>query len=109
MNKNGWETDVYPTFEFGDVSDISLSEWAKAFQQISAGKGIPKVPSTVNETLAKMGFSYRVPEGMSKEELFELLEGGENGASEGMEEGLGSGTGKGTKGGDKSAGNANNK
>jgi hypothetical protein len=109
FRENGWETDVYPTFEFGDVSDISLAEWAKAFQQISAGKGIPKVPSTINETLAKMGFSYRVPEGMSKEELFELLEGGENGAGEGMEEGLGSGTGKGTKGGDKSAGNANNK
>lgn len=109
FRENGWEVDVYPTFEFGDVSDISLAEFAKAFQQVSATKGIPKVPSVINETLAKFGYTYRVPENISKEELFELLEGGDSGSGEGLSEGLGSGTGDGTKGGDKSAGNANNK
>ena len=96
FKENGWDTDVMPTFEFGEVTETTLAEFAKAFQQISATKGIPKTVPLINEVLEKSGFTYRLPEDTTQEELFDLIDGGDSGAGEGLEEGNGSGTGKAT-------------
>lgn len=109
FKENGWDLEVVPTFEFGDVTELTVAEFAKAWQQISATKGIAKTPKNINYAAKKLGLPDMMPEDMAKEDLFELIDGGESGASEGLESGLGSGTGTATKGGDKTAGNSSNK
>ena len=96
FKENKWDTDIMPTFEFGEVTETTIAEFAKAFQQVSATKGIPKTVAVINETLEKLGYTYRVPEGTTQEDLYELLDGGDSGVGEGLEEGNGSGTGKAT-------------
>lgn len=104
-----WNTEVYPTFEFGEAEEVALAEFAKAWQQVSATKGIPKVKEVINEVMEKFGFDYRLPENITQDELERLLDGGENKVGQGMQEGLGGGTGKadGSKG-DNTAGNSAN-
>jgi hypothetical protein len=106
---NGWKTEVYPTFEFDEVSKPSLAEFAKAWQQISATNGIAKTPKNINAAAERLGLPDMVSEDMSKEDLFELLAAGESRVGDGMATGLGSGTGNATgSSGDGTASNANN-
>jgi phage gp29-like protein len=106
---NGWKTEVYPTFEFDEVSKPSLAEFAKAWQQISATMGIAKTAKNINYVAERMGLPDMVPEDISKDALFELLSGGESRVGDGMKSGLGSGTGNATgSSGDGTAGNSQN-
>lgn len=109
FDANGWDKEIMPSFEYGEVTEVTVAEFAKAWQQMSATKGIAKTPKNINYGAKKLGLPDMMKEDMSKEDLFELLDGGDSGVSQGLEEGLGSGTGKSTGGGDKSAGNSSNK
>ena len=107
---NEWDAEIYPTFEFGEIEETSLAEFAKAFQQMSATKGIPKTVETINEGLERLGYKYRVPANTTQEDLWKMLDGGENKVGKGMETGLGSGTGEADgSSGDGTAGNSSNK
>ena len=96
FSENKWETDEYPTFEFGEVDDVPLKDFADAFQKISATNGIPKTVPLINEVMQRLKFKYRVPDETSQEQLERLLMGGDSKSGQGLKDGLPSGTGKAT-------------
>tara|TARA_R110000850_G_C9973733_1_gene465362 strand:- start:1475 stop:3028 length:1554 start_codon:yes stop_codon:yes gene_type:complete len=83
---NEWDISLedMPKIKAGEMSPASLDEVGKAVQRTKSVGMLPITVETVNEVLAKMGFSYRVPEATTKEELTELLGDMESKASEGM-------------------------
>lgn len=107
---NGWSSEVYPTFEYGEVSEISVAEFAKALQQAAATGNVLKTPANINAIQKKLGLPARVDKTMGQNELFDLLSPETTRSGDGMSTGLGNGTGKSTgKSGDSSASNTNNK
>lgn len=106
---NNWEREVLPQFKFGEVTETTVAEFAKAWQQMSATKGIAKTVKNINYAAKKLGLPDMLPEDMSKEDLFELLDGGDSKVAAGMKESLPSGTGKADgSSGDGTAGNSQN-
>ena len=93
FKENGWDLEVLPTFEFGQVSEVSLDEFSKAWQRISATMGIAKTVKNINYAAEKMGLPDMLSEDISEEELFNLLDGGKSKVGAGMQTGLSSGTG----------------
>lgn len=107
---NGWETEVYPTFEYGEVADTTLAEFAKALQQASATGNVLKTPENINAIQEKLKLPARVKEDISQDELYKLLSDPSSKSGAGMSEGLSNGQGSSSGGsGDSSASNANNK
>ena len=106
---NGWDTEILPYFEFGEVTETTVAEFAKAWQQMSATKGIAKTVKNINYAAKKIGLPHMLPEDLPQEELFTLLDGGDSKVGAGMDEGLPNGEGKSTGGsGDGTAGNSQN-
>lgn len=106
---NNWEPEVLPQFKFGEVTETTVAEFAKAWQQMSATKGIAKTVKNINYAAKKLGLPDMLPEDTPQKELFTLLDGGGSGVGEGLETGLGSGTGKADGGsGDGTASNSQN-
>jgi len=103
---NGWETEVYPTFEFGAVTKPSLDELGKYFQRTGAIGGLAFSAVTVNEIMEFGGLSFRLPEDLSPEEVREWTGKAESKAGQGMETDMPSGTGSSL--GNNSATNNNN-
>lgn len=104
---NGWDTEVTPYFDFGEVSKESIDELSKFFQRTAAVGLIPKTPSTINHVLSKGGFDYRVDEDMSPEELNSILTPNESKSGQGMSSDTGglNGTGDSASEGDNSISN----
>lgn len=102
---NGWDTDVLPYFDYGEISKESLDEISKFFQRTAAVGLIPKTPQVVNHVLSKAGVDYRVDEDLSPEELSQMLTPYTSGSGEGMEKGSGNGTGDNVAEGDNSVSN----
>lgn len=70
---NGWNTDVMPIITYGQITKPSLDEVSKWVQRISATANFPKTRETINWILDSADIPYRIPEGLSDEELKELL------------------------------------
>lgn len=104
---NGWETEVYPTFEYGDISEITLEEYSKAGQRFGAVNMIARTPKNINEVARRLRLPDMVPENMKQEELEKLLGNNETGAAGGLKSGMPSGEGK--SNGNGSAVNTENK
>jgi hypothetical protein len=103
---NGWETEVYPTFEFGAVTKPTLDELGKYFQRVGAIGGLAFSAVTVNEIMEFGGLSFRLPEDLTPEEVREWTGKAESKAGQGMESDMPSGTGSSL--GNNSATNNNN-
>lgn len=73
FRRNGWDDSKLPTLRYGELKETDMAVFAKAMQQLKATKLIPITPSVINRVLEVMGFTYRVPDDMSKEELDKLL------------------------------------
>lgn len=81
---NGWDLDELPYFDYGVVSKESLDELSKYFQRCAATGLIPKVPEVINHILSKGGFTYRVKEGTTQEELNKILSPDTSRSGDGM-------------------------
>lgn len=73
FRRNGWDDTKCPQLRYGELEEVDMAVFAKAMQQLKATKLIPITPTVINRVLEVMGFTYRVPDDMSKEELDELL------------------------------------
>lgn len=96
---NGWETEVYPTFEFGAVTKPTLEEISKAGQRFGAVNMIARTPKNINRVAEWLDLPDMVDEDMDQEELEKLLGNNETGAGGGMSSGMPSGEGKANKSG----------
>lgn len=105
---NGWEAEVYPTFEFTSVSQPTLEEKSKAAQRLGAVGLIARTPKNINKMGEWLEFEP-VPEDISQEDLATLLGKDTSRSGDGMASGMPSGTGSATGGGDKSSSNNENK
>jgi phage gp29-like protein len=105
---NGWETEVYPTFEFGEAEEVSLAEFAKATYQLLAAGGIQISAKNINHIADRLGLPDRFDESMTVDKVREELSGNQTRASDGFTT-TGDGTSKSPSGKDSSASNAANK
>jgi len=96
---NGWETEVYPTFEFGAVTKPTLEEISKAGQRFGAVNMIARTPKNINRVAEWLDLPDMVDEDMKQEELEKLLGNNETGSGEGLASGMPSGVGKANKSG----------
>lgn len=104
---NGWDTEVLPYFDYGEISKESLDELSKFYQRTAAVGLIPKTPSVINHVLSKGGFGYRVDEDMSQDELNSILTPDVSRSGDGMASATGglNGTGDSASEGDNSVAN----
>lgn len=106
---NGFSTDVLPEITYGAISKPSLDEVSKWIQRVSATGNLPKTREVINWILQTAEIPYRVPEGISDEDLKEMLGEDTSASGSGMVEGLNSGTGSVSGGaGDSSTSNNEN-
>lgn len=106
---NGFSTDVLPEITYGAISKPSLDEVSKWIQRVSATANLPKTREVINWILQTAEIPYRVPEGISDEDLKEMLGEDTSSSGSGMVEGLNSGTGSVSGGsGDSSTSNNEN-
>lgn len=90
---NGWDTDVTPFFDYGEVGKESLDEISKFIQRTRATNALPINRDVVNWVLGQANIPYRVPESTTDEELAAMLGNATSRSGDGMAEGLPSGTG----------------
>ena len=106
---NGWDADVMPYFDYGNISRESLDEIGKFVQRVAAVSMLPKAPEVVNWIMKQADIPYHVDESLSPEELSDQLTPMTTGAAQGMTSGLPSGTGDNTgSSGDSSTSNNEN-
>jgi hypothetical protein len=106
---NKWETEEYPTFEFGEITEVSLDEFSKAWQRISATNGIAITADNLNAAAKKLNLPHRFDTDATPEDVRKVVGGGESRSGDGMETGMGSGVGKSDgSSGDSSSGNKEN-
>lgn len=89
---NGWDMEVLPYLDYGEIDKVRLDEFSKFVQRIKATGMLPRHKDVVNKILRVGGFSYQVPEDISEEEFDELLGNSTSRAGDGMAKGSGSGT-----------------
>ena len=70
---NGWTDNKFPQYRYGEIEEMDIAVFAKAIQQVKATSMLPITPEVINRILEVLGFTYRVPSDMSKEDLKELL------------------------------------
>ena len=110
--RNGWDTSKIPTFKYSELEEIDMAVFAKAMQQLKATKMIPVTPQVINKVLEVMGFTDRVSDDISKEELDDLLgveEKDDSRSGDGLAKGAGNGTSDKPSEDDNSASNLDNK
>lgn len=106
---NGWDTDVMPVYDYGQVSKESIDEIGKFIQRVSAVGMMPKTPEVVNWVMRQADIPYRADPDKTPEELAEELTPNESRAGDGMKSGMGNGTGDSSGGsGDSSISNTEN-
>lgn len=94
---NGWETEVYPTFEYGDVTIPSLDERGKYLQRVAATGLVAYTAKNINAIAEWVGLPDRLDEDMSIEDVKDHVGKNESKSGQGMESGLNNGTGSGNK------------
>ena len=112
FTRNGWDSSKIPTFKYGELEEVDMAVFAKAMQQLKATKMIPVTPQVINKVLEVMGFTYRVSDDISKEELDDLLgveEKDDSRSGDGLAKGSGNGTSDKPSEDDNSASNLDNK
>lgn len=106
---NGWSTEVYPTFEFGEIDEMDLDTFSKALQRAAATGCVVKNGENINAIQEKLGLPARVEEDISQEDLAEVLSPETTRSGDGMTSGLGNGVGNSSGGsGDSSTSNNEN-
>lgn len=106
---NGWDTDVMPFVDYGEVGKESLDEIGKFIQRVKAVGMLPRTPDVVNWVLNQADIPYRVDKDISDEDLAKIMGEDTSGSGEGLAEGLPSGTGSNTgSSGDSSTSNSEN-
>jgi len=111
FRRNGWDDSKLPQMRYGELEEVDMAVFAKAMQQLKATKLIPVTPSVINRVLEVMGFTYRVDENMSKEDLDELLgveDDDDSRSGDGLAKGSGNGTSDKVSESDNSADNLDN-
>lgn len=98
---NSWSMDRMCQIDFDGVEDTDLETLSKAFQRLGATGYLPKTPEVINRALDSLGIDT-LPEGITQEELDEMLPDKTTKSGQGMEQGLPGGTGN----ADGSSGNA---
>lgn len=81
---NGWDTDVTPYFDYGEVGKESLDEVSKFIQRSRAVGALPVNRDVVNWVLGQANIPYRVPENTTDEELDAMLGKATTRSGEGM-------------------------
>lgn len=112
FRRNGWDDSKLPTLRYGELEEVDMAVFAKAMQQLKATKLIPVTPNVINRVLEIMGFTYRVPDDMTKEELDELLgveDDDDSRSGDGLAKGSGNGTSDNVSEADNNANNLNKK
>lgn len=105
---NGWDTRRMCKVDYENLSEESLEEISKYFQRITSVGMMPKTVDTVNYVLSTLGLEP-LPEGMTQEELEELLPDSKSRSGDGMEVGTtGNGTSTSVSGDDTSSLNQDN-
>ena len=110
FRRNGWDDSKLPTLRYGELEEVDMAVFAKAMQQLKATKLIPVTPNVINRVLEIMGFTYRVPDDMTKEELDELLgtnDDDDSRSGDGLSKGSGNGTSDNVSEADPNANNLN--
>lgn len=107
---NGWDTNVLPYFDFGNVAKESLDEIGKFIQRVKAVGMLPRAPEVVNWVLRQADVPYRIKDGTQQEELDAILGESTSRSGDGMKEGLPGGTGLavGSSGDSSTSNNENN-
>jgi hypothetical protein len=93
FNLNGWKTEVYPTFEYGDITTPSLDERGKFLQRAAAVGLVAYTAKNLNAVAEWGGLPDRLTEDMSLEEVRDHTGKVESKAGQGMEKDMPSGTG----------------
>lgn len=107
--QNGWDADVTPYFDYGEVGTQSLDEISKWIQRVSATGNLPKTPEVINWVLSTANVPYRVDKTMSFDNLQDILGESESRSGDGMTSGLNNGVGESTgSSGDDSTSNVEN-
>ena len=70
---NGWDTEVLPYLDYGDIERSDLQAFSAAIQRIKAVGLLPRTPEVVNWILRELGSPARVPFNATQEELDEML------------------------------------
>lgn len=106
---NGWKTEVYPKFEYTPVIEITVDEFTKGMQRLSA-TGLAQISaSNINYVNERMGLPDRLDKNLSVEEVRFHLSNFTSDSGSGMSSGLNSGNGTaGGSGGSDSSGNNEN-
>jgi phage gp29-like protein len=89
---NGWDTEVLPKFEYGDLDEIDIDGFSQAIQRIKATGLIAPTAGNVNYIAEVLGLPDRVADDMSQTALNELLGPPESKSGAGMAKGSGNGT-----------------
>lgn len=106
---NGWSPEVYPRFEFGDISELDLDTFSKAIQRAAAVGMVAKTALNVNAIAERLDLPERLAEDMSLEEVLKYVGDPSTRSGDGMKGGMGNGTGNSTGGsGDSSTSNNEN-
>ena len=111
FRRNGWDATKTPKFVYGELEEVDMAVFAKAMQQLKATKLVPVTPQIINHVLEVMGFTYRVDDNLTKEELDDLLgveQDDESRSGDGLNK-QGSGTSDKVSEDDESASNLSNK
>lgn len=105
---NGWNAEVYPTFEFGEIDELDLETFSKAIQRAAATGMIARTCDNVNAVAKKLGLPYRIPEGTTIEEVAEMTGNVTSRSGDGMGSDTGGLNGTGNSVSDKDNSTSNN-
>jgi len=105
---NGWETEVYPYFDFETLTELTFDQKTKGYYQMLAAGGVILSAKNINHMQKEMGLPDRLPEDMPVEKVREQLSGNQTKAAEGFKT-TGDGTSTSPNGSNGSATNAFNK
>ena len=109
---NGWDKNKTPQLRYKQLKEVDISTFAKAIQQTKATNSIAITPKNINYIAEQLGLPERLDEGLTSEELKEILGVGDEMQSrsgDGMEKGSGNGTSDNVAARDNSASNLSNK
>lgn len=106
---NGWETDLMPFVDYGEVGKESLDEIGKFIQRVKAVGMLPRTPEVINWVLGQADIPYRVRKDISDEDLAQMMGDDTSNSGAGMAEGMPNGTGSSNgSSGDSSTSNTEN-
>lgn len=105
---NGWETEVYPYFDFETLTELTFDQKTKGYYQMLAAGGVILSAKNINHMQKEMGLPDRIPEGTPIDKVREMLSGNQTKAAEGFKT-TGDGTSTSPDGSNGSATNAFNK